>query len=192
MAKLNPGDRFPDFTFQTAKGETLKVSEVLRRKQKTVFWVLRYIGCTTCRYDIQVISEKYPEFLSRNAQVLVVLQSPRETVLEEMAKAEAAGHGFAPGLDIICDPDFAIYSRFSIEAAPDKERLLPSSPDEVAKLNAKREKVKAAGIVHGKYEGEELQLPALFIVGQDGVVVEARYAKNLIDMPTPDELLARL
>jgi hypothetical protein len=63
---------------------------------------------------------------------------------------------------------------------------------DVARLQAKIEKVKAAGFVHGKYEGDENQLPAMVIVEPDGVISYAHYAKNSLDMPTVDEALAKL
>jgi hypothetical protein len=62
----------------------------------------------------------------------------------------------------------------------------------VAKLQAKIEKIKASGFVHGKYEGDENQLPALFITEPGGKVLYAHYAANSIDMPTVDELLEKL
>jgi peroxiredoxin len=186
MAILTVSDKFPDFEFHTAKSETFKALEVIQRKQNTVFWILRYIGCTTCNYDVHVISERYQEFLNLDAQVFIVLQSQPETILE-------APEGYKNILsNIICDPNYEIYNRFSVGAAPDKERLRPSEADEVTKLEKKRERIKAAGIVHGKYEGNELQLPALFIVKKDSSVLYAHYAKNIIDMPTVDGVLEKL
>ena len=44
----------------------------------------------------------------------------------------------------------------------------------------------------GDYEGNELQLPAMFIVNEDGVVEYANYARNIVDLPTVDEVLAML
>jgi peroxiredoxin len=185
MPKLSAGDTFPDFEFHTAKGETRTVLEVIRNRKKTVFWLLRYIGCTSCRYDIQTISEKYQKFLDLDTQVLVVLQSPPETIREE-----EGAHSFP--MEIICDPEFEIYNRFSVASAPDKAGLQPTEPAEVKKMRAKRERIQAAGIVHGKYEGNELQLPALFVVDKNASVLYARYAKIIADMPTADELLEKL
>ena len=37
-----------------------------------------------------------------------------------------------------------------------------------------------------------LQLPAMFIVNEDGVVEYANYARNIVDLPTVDEVLAML
>jgi peroxiredoxin len=66
------------------------------------------------------------------------------------------------------------------------------SDSELEKMRAKRERIQAAGIVHGKYEGNELKLPALFVVDKNASVLYAHYAKNIADMPTADELLEKL
>jgi hypothetical protein len=42
---------------------------------------------------------------------------------------------------------------------------------------------------HGEYEGEELQLPACFVLDRSFTVRYARYAKNLADIPDPGELI---
>ena len=46
--------------------------------------------------------------------------------------------------------------------------------------------------VHGDYEGDELQLPALFIVNEKGVVEYANYAEDIMDMPKVDDVLNML
>jgi peroxiredoxin len=182
MARVIVGDQFPDFQIHTAHDVDEHTAEVVKRAKKTVFWVLRYIGCTTCRYDVHLIKERYQEFRDLGVQVLVVLQSRPEIVRADLAGDEVP-------YEIICDPDQEIYKRFSIDPAPSKEARQPTEPADVEKWQAKIEKVKASGFVHGKYEGNEQQLPAMFIVGADAVVLYAHYAKNSIDMPTVDELL---
>jgi peroxiredoxin len=117
-----------------------------------------------------------------DAQVLVVLQSRPETIKDAL-------QGQPAPYQIICDPDQEIYRRFSIDPAPDKESRRPTDPAGVEKLRLKTEKIKASGFVHGEYEGNENQLPAMFITGRDGKVLYAHYAANSIDMPTVDEVL---
>jgi peroxiredoxin len=185
MAKLSAGDQFPDFEFHTANGLDLKAHEVIKKAGKTVFWVLRYVGCTSCRYDIHVIKERYGEFKNLDSQVLVVLQSQPEIVLADLKGDEVP-------YEIITDPEQKIYRRFSIEPAAAKEGLRPLDPEGIKKLDEKREKIKAAGFVHGIYEGDENQLPALFIVGRDGTVLYAHYAASIIDLPSVDEVLEKL
>jgi peroxiredoxin len=143
------------------------------------------VGCTACRYDIHVIKERYGEFKKLDAQVLVVLQSQPELVQADLK-------GDEPPYEIITDPDQKIYRRFSIDPAATTEGLMPADPEGLKKLEEKREKIKAAGFSHGKYEGDENQLPAMFIVGQDGLVLYARYANSIVDLPAVDEVLEKL
>ncbi len=83
MAKLHVGDKMPFFTFQTESQSGLTTESVLRNG-RTVFWVLRYIGCTTCRYDIHQIAAYYEEFQKRGVQVYVVMQSDPAVVREDL------------------------------------------------------------------------------------------------------------
>lgn len=85
-----------------------------------------------------------------------------------------------------------IYHTLEIPATATKEERMPTSPEDLAKWEAKKQKVKEAGFVHGKYEGNEQQLPALFVVDPDGCVIYSHYAKNSIDMPTVEEMLGIL
>ena len=185
MSKLSVGDKMPNFTFDTATRSGVTVQSVLGTKKKTIFWVLRYIGCTTCRYDVHVLSQMYDQFLAKDAQIFVVMQSVPEQVRADL-------EGYPMPFEIICDPEMAIYKALEINPAASKEERQPTTEAEIAKMAAKREKVKESGFVHGKYEGDEQQLPAFFILGQDGVALYAHYAKNSIDMPTPEEALALL
>jgi peroxiredoxin len=182
MSKLSRGDTFPDFPFHTAGAEDLRTHAVIAKAKKTVFWVLRYVGCTSCRYDIHVIKERYKEFTALGVQILVVLQSPPETIAADLKGDEVP-------YKIIADPEQRFYKRFSIEAADSKEDLRPKDPILAAKFQTKVDQIKASGFTHGKYEGDELQLPALFIVDADNSVSYAHYAANIADLPTVDELL---
>ena len=181
MAKLHVGEKMPAFTFQTESQSGLTTESVLR-EGRTVFWVLRYIGCTTCRCDVHQIAAHYDEFLKRGTQVYVVMQSDPAVVREDLKDSPLPYH-------IICDQEQVIYRALEIPATATKEERMPTSPEDIAKLEAKRQKVKEAGFVHGKYEGNEQQLPAMFVVDPDGSVVYAHYAKNSIDMPTVEEML---
>jgi hypothetical protein len=45
-----------------------------------------------------------------------------------------------------------------------------------------------AGYKHGKYEGNEQQLPALFLIDTDLSLLYVKYAKNLGDLPSMEEM----
>ncbi len=182
MEKILAGERFPQFEFDTHLRSGLSSGDVLRGK--TVFWVLRYIGCTVCRYDVHLIAQRYDEFRSKGAQVFVVMQSDRDHVEKDLSAS-----GTQLPFEIVCDPDQAVYRLLSVEPAGDMSELLGDGLD---LLRAKGEKAAACGFSHGDYEGNEQQLPAMFIVDEDGTVLYAHYARSIMDMPSVDEVLAML
>jgi Peroxiredoxin len=182
MAKLSVGDKMPNFVFNTAYETNKSVEEVIQAKKRTVFWVLRYIGCPPCRLDVQELADAYREFLDLDSQIYVVMQSEPASVREDLQDTKLP-------FDIICDTDMAIYKSLEIPATASREERMPADPEDIAKFEAKKRKATEAGIAHGKYEGNENQLPALFVVERDGTVSYAHYAKNSIDMPTVEEML---
>lgn len=180
--KLKTGDRFPQFTFDTHLRDDLSSTDVLNGK--TVFWVLRYIGCTVCRYDVHLIAQRYQEFKEKGAQVFVVMQSDKKHVRDDLSKDDVK----LP-FEIIIDPKQKIYELLDIRPAETKEEMLG---DGLEQLREKGAAAREAGFVHGDYEGNEQQLPALFIVNEDGVVEYAHYASSIMDMPKIDEVLKLL
>lgn len=184
MAKLQVGDKMPSFTFQTESQSGLTTESVLRGG-RTVFWVLRYIGCTTCRYDVHQIAARYGDFQKRGVQVYVVMQSDPAVVREDLKESPLPYH-------IICDQDQAIYHTLEIPATATKEERMPTSPEDLAKWEAKKQKVKEAGFVHGKYEGNEQQLPALLLWIRTVVLSTHIMRRTVSHMPTVEEMLGIL
>jgi len=182
MAKIKAGDRMPDFVFSTAYRDGVHLKDEL--KGKTVLWVLRYIGCTSCNFDVCLISEDYDKFLEKNAKVIVVMQSDKAHLKADLDARPVP-------FDIISDPGMEIYKALDIRAAKDKEEL-GGTPEEREKFAAKRAAIQERGLSHGDYEGDELQLPAFFIIEEDGTVSYAHYASSIADMPTVEEALALL
>lgn len=176
--KLSKGSTMPDFTYDTAFEMGKSLYDTIDGKPTFILF-LRYLGCTTCQLDIHQLKNEYHRFVEKGAQALVVLQSTPEVIAADIQKDDLP---FA----IICDPGQSLYKQFEIEAAKNKLGLM--SVGTIKKINA----AKKAGFTHGAYEGEELQLPAVFLLGDQGRVDYARYATNLADMPSHDEMLALL
>jgi peroxiredoxin len=178
MGKILINKRMEDFTFDTSKETGLLFSKAALDK-KTVLLFLRYYGCTICRLDMHLLREKYQKIKDAGAQVFVVLQSSPELVERE------TGSDSFP-FTIICDPRQELYRHFEIQPASSKLGMIS------LKTLKKIGQAKKYQLVHGEYEGEELQLPACFVLDQFFTVRYARYAKNLADIPAPDELVAIL
>lgn len=180
--KLEKGLSMPDFSYLNPyKCEEQKFSEFAKGK-KTYVVFLRYFGCTVCRLDLHIYAERIKEFTDKNAQLMVVLQSNPKIVADE------APEGTFP-FEIACDPTQSIYKEFEIEPAKNKLALVGSSPFAAMK---KMKAAKKFGFQHGEYEGNEEQLPAVVLVDENGNITYSHYAKNLVDIPSVDEMIAKL
>lgn len=180
MPKLTVGERMPDFTFATPfeTGRTI-AGTAKRVKGKTAVVFLRYFGCTFCQYDMRQFAEEYTAITAAGGQLLVVLQS---------SPAKLAGELTADSFpfEIICDPEQTLYREFEITPAKSMAAMTN------AKTLKKAAKVALAGFKHGDYEGDEFQLPAVFVVTPDLTITHAHYGKAVGDVPTPKELAALL
>ena len=139
MAKLVKGDKFPNFTVNTAFENGLTIEKIVDGKP-TMFMVLRYIGCTVCRYDVHMLTERYNEFAEKGVNVVVVMQSKPEIVQRDLAGGTLPFH-------LICDEAQEIYKTLEINAAETMQELLG---DGLEKLQAKGAKAAAAGFANLK------------------------------------------
>lgn len=181
--KIIAGMKAADFTYCTAFKEGIRLSDKVQEADKTFLIFLRYMGCTSCQVDIMDYSESYPQFKEKNAQIVLVLQSSVE-IMRAQTTAEN------PPFDIVCDPTMSLYPIYDLKAAGSKEELIDKNdPASMARLMYKREKAAANGLSHGEYEGEELQLPGLFVLDKEMNVLHAHRAKTITDMPTAEDML---
>lgn len=175
--KLTEGMKMPVFTVNTSSFDNVSLKEIMG--EKNIFWVIRYIGCTVCRYDVHLLAKQYEKIAEKGYTLFVVMQSDTEHVRRELENADVP-------FEIICDNGFEIYNTLEVYPAESREQLVG---DQLDKLKAKGAAAREAGFAHGDYEGNELQLPALFITDKDGTVKYAHYGKNIVDMPTVEELI---
>ena len=73
MGRYKVGDKFPEIAFQTVYESDVLVGDIL--KGKTVFWILRYIGCPICRLDVSMIAERYDEFMKKMHRLLLLCRA---------------------------------------------------------------------------------------------------------------------
>ena len=177
MGKISVGVKMPDFVFDTPYAKNCKLSEMVKRVGgKTAIVFLRYYGCRLCQLDIIDFTEGYKDIAATGGQILVGLQS------DPVKLAAKRGEDKLP-FDIICDPDQKIYKMLDIRPATSMETLGDASSA------AKRERMLKSGLTHGDYEGNELQLPATFVVTPDLTVTYAHYGRVVTDVPTVEDLV---
>lgn len=180
MSKITAGQKALDFTFNTVFENDLTLSEEVKKAKKTFLIFLRYFGCRMCQIDMAEYTEEYDRIKEKDAQILVVLQSTQQS-MKDQTKPEDLPYS------VICDPEQKLYQLYTVEPAPSKEEM--STPE--SKARVEREAAKR-GLVHGAYEGNELQLPACFLLDPEMNVLYAHYGTNVGDIPLVDDLVALL
>lgn len=187
MARLVKGDKFPDFTVNTIYGTDLvndiTIKEITGGKP-TMFWFLRYMGCPPCRLDVHLLTMKKTEFDAKGVNIVVVMQSRPEIVLQDMIDKTLPFH-------LVCDTRQELYKTLELGERKSGWRDEMTEEDKV-KQQYKAGIINELGIVHGEYEGNEEQAPAWFYIDSDMTVIESHYGKYTSDMPLADEALAKI
>lgn len=175
MAKLNVGNKLPDFTFTTPYETNRDIYTELAKANNTALVFLRYYGCPFCQLDMHEYEIHFDEITATGGQFFVVLQSDPLKLRETLKD-----HKFP--YEIICDPDQKLYQQFSIELGREMKDII--GPNTMQK----RDRVKAAGYTHGDYEGIETQLPATFCIDKTGTVTYADYPQYVDASATVEQL----
>lgn len=175
---LEVGNLFPDVSYRSYDG-TIKDLYAQIGQNPAAILFLRYVGCTKCQLDIHELLSHQKEIAEKGVQVFVVFQSAPSTVRESLTDFP---------FEIICDPIQALYKRFDVLPAQTKEEFL--DVEHFAKAHeAFQEKKRTLGLVHGAYEGNELQRPAIFLLDASKRIVYLHYAASLMDMPSVESWL---
>ena len=168
--------KFIDFDYITPWDGTKNFYEMAKGK-KTIVKFLRYYGCRMCQIDILEMEEEYGKIEAEGANLFVVLQSAPETIQEEYKEER-------PPFQYILDPEMKLYKELEIG---DKQEVTDEAL--LAKGAAKRAKMQELQLEHGKYEGNEQQAPATFVLDEDMNVKYAKYGLVSYDTPSVDELV---
>lgn len=171
-----------DFVYDTPFKQGIRFSDKVKEAGKTFLIFQRYIGCRTCQVGIIDLINNYAPFPEKNAQALVVLQSTPENVKTRYGSPDKVP------FDIVCDPDQKLYKLYKVGAKTSAEEMWRPSDAQVKEEIFK--KFKVLNLEHGAYEGNEYQLPALFIVDKDMNLLKEHRAASIVDMPSPREMIA--
>ena len=174
---LKDGDKAPLFAFSDHTGARRDLADLAGRGKPAVLVFTRYAGCPICRLETSRLGRNAAAFAAKGATLLIVAQSSPANLgpLVELA----------PGAVLVSDPAGDSYRLYDVRTG---YLLQYAAPAELARAK----EAAAAGFAHGPREGEERQLPASFVIGPDGTILWARYARNIADAASPEELLAKL
>ncbi|MDD3337241.1 MAG: PatB family C-S lyase [Lachnospiraceae bacterium] len=173
LDRVFPGDMLEDVIYETPWNEGSLAKAVDR---PTFLLFLRYYGCTICQLDMKMLKAEYDKITAAGAKAMVVLQSDPAGIRKQIPETTFP-------YEIICDPEQKLYEKYNIAPALTKEKMADG------KVLAKIGKARASGLVHGAHEGEELQLPAVFLVTPGLAVKQTHYGRTPADMPDTTQFL---
>lgn len=137
MAKLQTGEKMPDFTYDTPFAAGVALSDTARRVTgRTALVFLRYYGCTLCQYDIHRYAKEYGQIAATGGQMLVVLQSDPKKLAGQLKPGDLP-------FDIVCDPEARLYQQLDIRPAASQAGLADAG------TMLKIAKAKAGGVRDG-------------------------------------------
>ncbi len=178
MNRLQKRSFAPNFYYQTYVDDDSKEYFIESQGKKSIIFFLRYVGCLVCQLDMKRINDKVSSFRNKNTEVFVVLQSTIERIesYQEIQQFD---------FTIVSDPSSKIYNSYAVKKGNIFQFLTP-------KLIPKVFKSLKSGFRHGKLEGEETQLPAVFIIDENHKINYCYYGKSISDLPSVNELLQKI
>ena len=166
---LRVGDRAPDFKFESSWDMERKFYEKTGNRPAVLVF-LRYIGCPVCQLAVADIKRDINLIEKTGASLFVVLQSSSSNLSSVIKKEDWP-------FTIISDPKGNIFKQYYVEPGGILKYLNPAGFIAVIKATLK-------GYMHGKFEGRETQLPAVFVVAPDKIITYAYYGKHISDIPS--------
>ncbi|MGY8661953.1 peroxiredoxin-like family protein [Bradyrhizobium sp. UFLA05-109] len=147
-----PGDAMPPFMLPDENGELIALPSLLARGPAAVMF-FRGHWCPYCRLNVRAVTEAHDRIKTMGAQIVAIMPETQE--YSEKFRAES-GAPFPVLTDL--DNGYALSLNLAIWLGVEIQRLL--SYQDMAKF-------------HGN-DGWILPIPAVFVVGRDGIV-KARF-----------------
>ena len=173
--KLTAGQMAPDFTYYTMVAQGVGFHRSLRARHNVLMFS-RYFDCPICQLKLMEIVNDYDKLYAANADVLFVIQTSQDDAEEKLNQMGIRFH-------VIFDPEAKLYKLYDVPSAKSMAVLLtPQTAWALARSVA-------SGIRHGDFHGNDLQLPASFIIDQQGCIEHVKYGTNPADMLDNRQLL---
>ncbi|TGL03161.1 hypothetical protein EHQ43_15290 [Leptospira bouyouniensis] len=167
---LLKGNNAPIFIYNTPWERELEFDPT--KTGASILFFLRYIGCPVCQFELAKIKRDIA--LADDYKVYVVLQSDPKIVASKTEPNDWP-------LTIVCDKNSELFRLYNV---------LPGSILDYLNPKGLVTAIKALfhGHFHGKFEGNETQLPAIFVISRDKKIEYAYYGKAINDVPSIESL----
>lgn len=168
-----PGSAAPSFTLPNATGKSVDVGSLLKDGPVIVSF---YRGgwCPYCNLELKALQERLPEIEALGAKLVAITPETPDNSLSTHEKNELA-------YDVLSDVGNEVARQFGIVFK------LPADVSDIYK--------NAFGINLEALNGDasdELPLPATYVIGKDGKVIEAFASADYTKRLDPDDIIAAL
>ncbi len=160
------GDNAPEFSFTDHTGAEYTYPADFSSGKLALFF-LRHLGCPLCKDKLEELKTAWPDFKEKSITLAVVVQSTPKRV---SGYAERVGFPFL----LVPDREKRLYELFGLRKGGVREYMAPSVMGATIRATFK-------GHMHGRFEGDEFQVPGAFLLSPDGKVVHVHYGKNVSD-----------
>lgn len=128
----------------------------------------RFAACPFCNLRVHRLRQLQPRLAARGLDMIAVFHSPRDVILENVARQEAP-------FPIVADPDMALYARYGVERSKAAMmRAALTRPHQALEAMAR-------GFVPRDAEGRFDVIPADFLIDEQSVVRVAYYGRDIGD-----------
>jgi peroxiredoxin len=164
--RLQQGIPAPHFEGKTLDGKSISVESYRGKKLWLCFY--RYASCPVCNLHISRIIRNYGEIRKAGVEVLAIFESNPEHF-----PAMLGGATQVP-FTVIADPQKKIYAQYGLEKKGILSLLKPRVIHALFQASGE-------GFKQGKIDGELGQIPAEFLIREDGVIHTAFYGTHVAD-----------
>jgi peroxiredoxin len=167
--KLSPGMPAPAFRAVDLYNSAVDLADYQGKSLLLSFF--RNAACAMCNLRVHALIERHAEYRRAGLNILAVFESPSEAMRQYVGKQHAP-------FPLIADPDARLYALYGVENSEEKIAATMVMPS----MHAMVETAAAQGFHLTKEEGSNfLRLPADFLIGPDGIILEAHYADFVWD-----------
>jgi thioredoxin-dependent peroxiredoxin len=173
--KLEANQSMPVFSTTDVRGNV--ISDVSLKGKKTIVVFERFVGCPVCNAHVHKLMLEYANLKAKGVELVVVYESSKENLMKFATTEEIP-------FTLVADPNGELYNTFGVTKSMGKviKGIMFKGGMSLAKEGEKNYK--------GKYEkdGSMSRMTAEFLVGADGIITKAHYAKYLSDHISMDEI----
>lgn len=176
---LAVGEKIADFSYENAyeKHDSFLASV----KTPTILLFSRYYACPLCQAVMAEYKKAWPQLKEKNIDLRIVLQSPQTSV--------APSAGQFP-FELICDSKAELYDKFNVFEADDVAHFIDKKFVQ-ASGGSLRDLAMALYTEQGgqQSEGREYQVPAVFLLDTDGMILYSHYGQSVSDLPEINDIV---